>query len=266
MDFVDFCRAQGVLIDYLPPIGKWVRLKTEDKSAKRNGAVKFMGDHGFVQNWATMTQPALWRGEATSQVIQKYQRQAAQRREQDNTQAIKAAATAHQMLSDSELLPHPYLEAKGFPDAVGSVLGDELLVPMYNGGLVGLQRIKPDGKKLFLFGQRSGGASFTIGQGRLDFWCEGYATALSLQEVLRSLKMSYRIHVCFSAGNMQKLAKNGFVIADNDASQTGQRVAIATGLPHWISDQKGEDFNDAWLRLGTFKLAMQIRRLTNKIR
>ncbi|KDD41113.1 hypothetical protein L532_4309 [Bordetella bronchiseptica OSU095] len=79
--------------------------------------------------------------------------------------------------------------------------------------------------------------------------------------VLRNLKVPYALHVAFSAGNMKKIAHGlpgGIVLADNDASGTGERVAREIGWPYWMSDLVGEDFNDAHQRLGTFALSMDI--------
>ena len=81
MTFIDFCRLHGVLIDTLPQIGVWRRYKTEDKPGHRNGAVKFMGDHGFVQNHATMTEVAAWQAEgANGTMYQRDERAIAERR------------------------------------------------------------------------------------------------------------------------------------------------------------------------------------------
>ena len=55
MDLLNFCRAHGILIDSMPPIGMWKRFPTEDHPRSRNGAVKFMGDHAFVQNHASVS-------------------------------------------------------------------------------------------------------------------------------------------------------------------------------------------------------------------
>ena len=81
-----------------------------------------------------------------------------------------------------------------------------------------------------------------------------------MRHALRSLKRNYVIHVCFSAGNLLKLAQKfgGFVIADNDESGTGERVAKQTGLPYWISEVVGEDANDAHQRLGLFKFTQSL--------
>jgi hypothetical protein len=59
---------------------------------------------------------------------------------------------------------------------------------------------------------------------------------------MRNLKAPYVLHVTFSAGNMKKVAQtlpHGLVIADNDASGTGERVAREIGWPYWMSDSGG---------------------------
>jgi putative DNA primase/helicase len=129
-----------------------------------------------------------------------------------------------------------------------------------DGELVGCQVVDADGGKKFLFGQKTANASFDFDNKGKHYLCEGYATALSLRHALRSLKRNYVIHVCFSAGNLLKLAQKfgGFVIADNDESGTGERVAKQAGLPYWMSDVVGEDANDAHQRLGLFKFTQSL--------
>lgn len=265
-DFLSFCRTYGVILDGLPPVGRWIRVKTEDKPRHRNGSVKWIGDVGFVQNWATMEEPAVWRGEATKDVVQ---RARAINRNADQEIARLAQRAAHKaarMLSECSMDIHPYFERKGFPEHVVNVWTDgAAIIPMRRGReLVGCQVIDASGDKKFLFGQRSGGAEFVMGQRGKHFLCEGYATALSAQVVLRNLKTPYILHVTFSAGNMKKIAQglpSGIVLADHDASGTGERVAREVGWPYWMSDTVGEDFNDAHQRVGTFALAMQLRRV-----
>ncbi len=59
---------------------------------------------------------------------------------------------------------HPYLIAKGVRSHSLRQRGDELLVPLYSGGvLVNLQRIAPDGSKRFLFGGADQGHIFAAG-------------------------------------------------------------------------------------------------------
>ena len=58
------------------------------------------------------------------------------------------------MLNKSTTTHHEYLKRKGFPLLKGYVLDGDLLIPMrIDDKLVGLQQIKPDGTKKFLFGQ-----------------------------------------------------------------------------------------------------------------
>jgi putative DNA primase/helicase len=75
-----------------------------------------------------------------------------------------------------------------------------------------------------------------------------FATGLSVREALRVLHRPARVVVCFSAGNLQYVATQlggaRFVMADNDASGTGCRVAIATGLPWTMPPVVGYDAND----------------------
>lgn len=265
-DFISFCQSYGVVLNRLPPVGRWVRVKTDDKPHHRNGSVKWMGDVGFCQNWANMDEPAVWRGESIREVAQRARRDTLAAEREAQRMAARAAQKARQMLSECVLDFHPYFTRKGFPEHAVHVWKDELaLIPMYRDRyIVGCQTINTDGTKKFLYGQRSGGAQFVMGQRGKHILCEGYATALSAQVVLRNLKMPYVLHVCFSAGNMKKVARElpvGLVLADNDASGTGERIAKEIGWPYWMSDTTGEDFNDAHQRVGLFPLAMQLRRV-----
>jgi putative DNA primase/helicase len=269
MTFEDFAKVHGVLISRLIP-GRWVRVPTEDKPKSRNGAYKFMGDFGLVQNWATMTEPASWRADGTqTQAVRRVQQVANQAAQEARVAAQKAAQRAEALLAECELAPHPYLAAKGFPDALVNVWNREtenvMVIPMRCGDrIVGAQCIKPDGDKKFLYGQRSGGAEFVFGGKGQHVLCEGYATALSTQRALVNLKVPYTLHVTFSAGNMKKVAEGlrpGLVIADNDESGTGERVAREIGWPYWVSDVVGEDANDMAQRAGVFALAMGIKRV-----
>jgi phage/plasmid primase-like uncharacterized protein len=269
MTFEDFAKLHGLVIHRLVP-GKWVRVATDDKPKHRNGAYKFMGATGFVQNWATMTEAATWHADGTNtEATRRVQQIANQAAQEARVNARKAAQRAEHILSECELAPHPYLASKGFPDELVNVWNrgtdNVMVVPMRCGDrVVGVQLIKPDGDKKFLYGQRSGGAEFVMGTRGTHVLCEGYATALSTQQALRSIKASYVLHTCFSAGNLKKVAEalpGGVVIADNDKSGTGERVAREVGWPYWLSDAMGEDFNDAHQRQGLFAVAMQLKRV-----
>ena len=269
MDFIDFARGHGIIINELPPIGSWKRYPTEDHPRKRNGACKYMGTHGFVQNHATSTVVSLWRPENADRIKLDMRaiviEQARAERERAKL-ASAAVSKAVSMLNASGNATHPYLEAKGFDREMGIVLKIDnqpvLLIPMRTGkSLVGLQQIWPDGTKKFLYGQRTAGATFTFDNKGINIVCEGYATALSVRAAMRQLKRRYTIHVCFSAGNMVRVAEGlepGLVIVDNDESGTGQQAAASIGWPTWISDRVGEDANDYHKRVGLFEFSQSL--------
>jgi putative DNA primase/helicase len=268
MDFIDFARSHGIIINDLPPIGQWKRYPTEDHPRKKNGACKYMGTHGFVQNHATSTVVSLWKADSEAQPVDMRaiiigQAKAEQERRKAQSEAVSKAV---RMLNASGYSTHPYLKSKGFDDEQGSVLkvGNDaiLLIPMRVGkSLVGVQQIWPDGAKKFLFGQRTSGATFTFDNKGINIVCEGYATALSVRAAMKQLKRRYTIHVCFSAANMIRVAAElepGLTIVDNDISGTGQAAAAEIGWPIWISDQQGEDANDYHRRLGLFSLSQSL--------
>lgn len=267
MTFIQFCQAHGVIIDTVPTVGVWKRYKTTDKPGKRNGAVKFMGDHGFCQNHATQQDVSTWRAEGESAVahqeVQRIAQEAAREIAQNNA---RAALEAVRILGECIHAKHAYTASKGFPDELMNVwatdAGPVAIIPMFiEGAVVGCQKITEAGEKKFLHGQRSGGAQFIFNNRGPHILCEGYATALSARQALKNLKRPYTLHVGFSAGNLKKIAATlpgGIVLADNDESRTGERVAQEIGWPYWMSDRVGEDANDFHQRKGLFALAQGI--------
>jgi putative DNA primase/helicase len=270
MDFIEFARSHGIIIHDLPPLGVWRRYPTEDHPRSKNGAVKFMGEVGFVQNHATSTVVSIWKPDSpiTAKVKSTYLASIRNAEDEQRKKQHQAMQRAVGMLNGSGLSTHPYLEAKGFPDEQGNVLWQDgkpvLLIPMRVGGnLVGLQQIDEDGGKKFLYGQRTNNAVFTFDNKGMNVLCEGYATALSVRLAFKQMKQRYTLHVCFSAGNMAKVAAGlepGLLIADNDASGTGQRVAEESGWKYWLSDRVGEDANDFHQRVGLFGFTQSLTR------
>lgn len=267
-DFVSFARACGIIIDAPPPVGYWRRYPTIDHPRKRNGAVKWMGDHGFVQNWATDQSVAVWRDE-NSAVDQDRMRRMAHDAEKRKAVAQEAAARkAGWILKSCVLSTHEYLKKKGFPDEVGNVWANDgaklLVIPMrINGKVVGAQLIDEAGGKKFLLGQRTSEAQYVIDNKGQHILVEGYATALSVRAALAAFKRRYTIHVCFSAGNLVKVSRHlpkGFVIADNDASGTGETAAKETCWPYFMPPTVGQDFNDYHAATGLFKVASALNR------
>lgn len=268
MRFEDFARLHGLIIRDVIPF-KWVSTPTEDKPRSNNGRYKYMGDVGWVQNWATMDKPSMWKSDErftpTPDFIRKKNSAANDRQQLADKASSKAGWIMHQTTNST----HEYLANKGFPEEEGNVWKtdtDELLViPMrIDKKLVGCQLIDTKGTKRFLYGQQTKGASFCIDAKGTPIFCEGYATGLSIRSVMMSNKLRYSIYVCFSAGNLKEVAKNfkdGFVVADNDPSGVGESTAVATGKPYWISDTLGEDFNDYHLRVGQFKASQSLKQL-----
>jgi putative DNA primase/helicase len=207
----------------------------------------------------------------TREQIEAKQHAAAERLTKEGVERTKAAQDAAKkaewILSQCTNEKHAYMQLKGFPDADVLVWrpSDEvnlMCVPMYVGGkLCGVQMIDKDGGKKYLSGQITAKAEYCIDSGAfnaVDWWVEGYASGLSLQACLHALKQRYRIHVTFSAGNLKRMAHSGYVIADNDASNTGAVAAAATGLPYWLAPGVGTDINDFQKLHGTFRASQAL--------
>jgi len=219
-----------------------------------------------VQNYASMEKPATWKDRnakpiSRDEVMRNIQRLDKERKDRQTKAAKKAGWIMHNAKCDT----HPYLASKGFPNDKGWVWEGKLVIPMrINGELVGCQLIDQDGGKKFLYGQQTKGATAGFDTKGRVILCEGYATALSVRAALKHAKMRYNIVVCFSAGNMAEIASrypDCFVIADNDESGTGQRVAKKTGKPYWISPLVGEDANDYMKRVGVDEFSLILSEL-----
>lgn len=289
MDIVTFARLNGVLIDRLIEDGKWHRCSTEDHPRKKNGAYMSREAYGFIQNHATHLDPVPWRPDENE--IAHIDHEAIARRAREASEQIKrdqerAARKAGWIMKQCQREPHPYLKAKGFPEELGNVWDDtenglkKLCIPMYaDGHIVGVQTISDQEgfEKRFLFGQRISEAVFVLDNKGPKFFAEGWATSLSLRAALQALKVRYTIIVCFTAGNLLKVARNhaeGIVIADNDlpspvateAGGMGLKVAKEVGLPYWLSDRAPEDFNDFTTRAGLFRASQSLKVLMMKRR
>jgi putative DNA primase/helicase len=267
MRFEDFARIHGLIIDHVVP-HRQMRTPTEDHPRSKNGSYKFLGNIGFVMNWATMEEPAVWfpdKKTASSSVIAKPLIDHDKERER---LAKKASDKAGWILHQCKEETHPYLASKGFPNEVGNVWtkGDEriLVIPMrIDKRLVGCQLINDKGVKKFLYGQTTKGATFTMNAKGFPILCEGYATALSVREAMIANNIKYSIYVCFSASNMKFVARQfpyGLIVADNDNSHVGETSARKTGKPYWLSETIGEDFNDFHKRVGTFKASQSLKK------
>jgi len=267
MTFEDFAKAYGLMLNHVV-FGKWVAVPTEDHPRKRNGRYKLMGNVGWVQNWATMTKPEMWRSDVTKTPTIDWQREQRVADQERIEAASRAAQRAGWIMHQTESTHHAYLAKKGFPDEMANVWDDDgeklLVVPMrMENRLVGAQLITEEGKKKFLPGQKTKGASFVLDAKGVPIFVEGYATALSVRAAMKAMKIRYTIHVCFSAGNIKAVAgmvQGGVVVADKDLNGVGEAAARETGKPYWVSDTVGEDFNDFHIRVGLFHATASLRK------
>ena len=200
------------------------------------------------------------------EIAERLTQEGIERKKAQQNAAKKAGWIMHQTVQEQ----HAYLQSKGWPDAKGAVWWPDekqnlLCIPMRVGdALVGVQMIDREGGKRYLTGQRTSQAEHLIsnnGRGAADWFVEGYATGLSLRECLHALRMRYRIHITFSAGNLAKVAAlhgSGYVVADRDDSGTGERVAVQTGLQYYLPSEG--DFNDMHKAQGTFQASQALRR------
>ena len=274
MRFEEFAKSHGLIIDNVVPF-RWVATPTVDHPRKKNGRYKFMGDHGFVQNWATMEKVAVWQAGNKVAPMPNLQKMKAEHEKQRQKDADRAAVKAQWILDQCVNAPHPYLDAKGFPDEASKVwvIDDPkypapkriLVVPMWRDGeLVGSQLIDEQGEKKFLYGQANKGATFDMKAKGITILCEGYATGLSIRAAMTAIKLPYTIRVCFSAANVKEVARsieNGIIVADNDPNGVGEQAARDTGKKYWISPTVGEDFNDYHRRVGLFQAASSLKKI-----
>ena len=267
MRFEDFARVHGLILNGLQ-LDRWVATPTEDHPRSSNGRYKFLGNVGFVQNWATMDKPATWFAEGHTIDSPQIKKSIDDSRARQIEAAERASKKAGWILHQTELKSHPYLVSKGFPEELGNVWvkdGKELLViPMrIDGRIVGVQLINDEGNKKFLHGQTTKGASFCINAKGIPIFCEGYATALSIRECMKASNIKYAIYVCFSASNMKHIARTvggGFIVADNDPNCIGEKTAKETGKPYWLSETVGHDFNDHHMSIGTFRASQSLKK------
>jgi len=257
MSFESFAHEHGLIINEIV-YDRWTRVPTTDHPRKRNGAYIFDGSFGAVQNWAFHERPIVYKSKE-SNYNPNWKEKALKRDSEIAEKQRNAQLKAIHMLNKSTTTHHEYLKRKGFPLLKGYVLDGDLLIPMrIDDKLVGLQQIKPDGTKKFLFGQKSKGATLKIDNKGRNILCEGYATALSVQRAMKALKQRYTIHICFSASNMEhvgSLLDNPLVIADHDP--VGIKCASKIAKNYWLGDF-GMDFNDMEMRDGTGSVSQSL--------
>ncbi len=140
---------------------------------------------------------------------------------------------------------HPYLVRKGIKVHGARVSGDgRLVVPLYDqdGNLSSLQYIDRDGQKLYHPGGRTGGCFWMVGtldEPGILYVAEGFATAATLHEVTgRPCAVAYSasnlVPVVGTLRERYGITQDMMVVADNDASGTGQKYADQASAKHGV--------------------------------
>ena len=167
---------------------------------------------------------------------------------------------------------HPYLARKGIGINGSRVTGDgRLVVPLYapDGHLASLQYIDVDGGKLYHSGGQTGGCYWMVGT--LDvpgtvYIAEGFATAATIHEVTgRPCVVAYSasnlVPVTGSIRELVGISGGIVIVADNDASDTGQKYADQAAALHRarvaLPPSIGQDANDYLQAGGDLRALLQ---------
>lgn len=279
MTLIDAITAAGMTPPPRITEGRWMRFPGVGKGKSNRAGwcrvitptLAIFGD--WSSNFTATWRDEKHRDDATSArlLAQARAREAAFAAEQRARQSA-AAVKANDLIRHAITRSHPYLERKGFPDCKGLVHEEQLLIPMRDAAdytrVVSVQMIAPNGEKKFLPGGRAKHAIYRLGakpaDARRPILCEGYVTGLSIEAALKRLPGPHSVIVCFSAGNLERVAENfprAVVAADNDHSATGEEAAKSTGLPWTTPYEVGTDFNDLHLNMGLHVVVERMREL-----
>lgn len=293
------CASAGIGLPRGRDFGKWLKADTLSGRNGRGDGRVMINDMAVVAfNWQTgetvrvslLDRIPVSRRREIREVVG----DAEERRKEAE---VMARVHAEAIVKSASMSAHAYLVNKGFPDEkvltisrpmllaiVGGdkssaylVAGDEAIVMPARAGskVTSVQLIWEDGTKKFLFGGSVGGSAHRISTGNHTWFCEGFATGLSLRLALRAMGHASTILCCFSASNVARVANSvikgqRFIAADNDKPipqygglGAGEYFACNTRLPFTMPPNVGDDFNDMHLRDGIF--AVQ-RHLTHFIR
>ena len=242
MSFESFCRAAGLMPREIVADGRWRRCPTESHPKSRNGAYKLAvdGDFGLIQDWSIYPEPLTWKPENPLPSVRVDHAAMARRRAEERQRIAAAIKAAREYFDACRPLHdgHPYL-AKKHLDMMGCLglrvdAAGWLVVPMFaNGIFVSLQRISPDGEKLFHPGAPTRAASYMIHRrdASLTVLCEGLATGLAIYAATPTAC----VVVAFNAGNLPRVAegiggRGMFVVAADNDLATETKTGINPGV------------------------------------
>lgn len=236
----------GLVVDSIIDDHEIHRVGTKSKPRGKNGWYISYGELVVMGDWQTGdTQTWTETGGKLLPAQRNRIKQAMQSRQQQKARAQQQAATnANNLYNNAaEAATHPYMAAKGIRPAHGlRAAGGWLLVPLVDvasNKLVNLQRIAPDGTKLFLKDGQIKGAACPVGldtppaPNQTLYICEGYATAYALhvmtaQPVLAAMNACNLLSVAREA--QRKWSQSNIVIAGDDDYLTSKRIGFNIGL------------------------------------
>ena len=217
-----------------------------DRRGVKNGVYQLFEDDGFGAGWFINHKEGVthsWHSKVkrkwTDEERKEHKRkiEAAKKRRHDQRMADAAAARdeAARLWGDaSKSGRSDYLERKGIDLKGVRYTGDVLLVPMYRDGeMVSVQRILPDGTKLFLKNSDHVGAYFSIGRDVSTIvLCEGVATGQVVHNAT-----GWAVICAFNAGNLKPVSQS------IRKKYPDARILIAADNDHEVKRQNGDPFN-----------------------
>lgn len=240
MRFAEFVQANGLQPDRIVADGEWHRCPTRSHPKKLNGAFRLAPDGriGWAQDWAVALEPSVWRPDQDAE-FPEHDPEAIHRAWEEKQQKQREATQAARAFY-AECAPlrggHPYLEVHelGMTGCYGLKVDRDgwLVIPAAKGGrIMTVQRIAPDGSKLFWKGAPVRGASYLVDRRRASITVitEGLATALA---IFAAAPLT-RVVVGFNAGNLRHIADRpkglAVIAADNDHG-TEARIGSNPGV------------------------------------
>lgn len=216
----------SAIVRYGPKKRAWYRLY---EFVGRNGQRYITGAYGY---WGVIESAKIetdWQGMDELELVRVRKAQAAQEEREREKRAGKARFAAgrarQQWMAASFEGKSPYLERKGLQPERGVRFASDgtLYIPMLrydevqgNGKpkLVGLQKIAPDGTKLFNKGMAKQGAAFRLGTAPKDsdviLVAEGYATGLSVRAAIDRHASVYCAFDCYNAAHVARMLRAQF--------------------------------------------------------
>lgn len=166
---------------------------------------------------------------------------------------------------------HPYLVRKGIKVNGARVTGDgRLMVPLYapEGKIASIQYIDQDGGKLYHSGGQTGGCFWSVGttdEPGAIYIAEGFATAATIFEVtgrpcIVAYSASNLVPVTGSIREQHGVGQEIIIVADNDASGTGQKYADQASAKYGarvVTPPLAGDANDYKAQGGDLKALLQ---------